>query len=131
MWGDQRELGVLLGKVLESAENTGEEIVFRTTEGTVYKLYHEQNCCESVYVEDVVGDMDFLVGSPIRMADEVSNAPDPGPLSEYAESYTWTFYKFATLKGYVDIRFYGTSNGYYSESVSFVWVSGPETEAVP
>lgn len=111
----------LIGKTLVSVENQGdEEIVFTADDGKKWKLYHDQDCCESVRVEDVTGDLADLVGSPILMAEEVDseNTPPVDP-NDAEESYTWTFYKFATIKGYVTIRFYGTSNGYYSESVDF------------
>ena len=48
---------------------------------------------------------------------EVQNSPELK--EDYRDSFTWTFYKFATVKGYVTIRWYGESNGYYSESVEF------------
>ena len=113
-------ISTLIGKTLTAATNADDrEIVFETNEGEVYALYHEQDCCEHVYVEDVCGDLEDLVGSPILMAAEVSGEND-GPLSEYDESFTWTFYRLSTNKGSVTIRFYGSSNGYYSESVYFV-----------
>ena len=115
---------VLKDKVLKEVNNDGDKIVFKTTDGEVYKMYHEQDCCESVYVESIVGDLDDLVGEPILRAEEAENLFDmiknADKEEESDESYTWTFYKLATRKGYVDIRWYGTSNGYYSEDVSIV-----------
>lgn len=118
MWGDRYEyvsVEELKGKVLTEVEDTGYNVLyFRTTDGETYKMHHEQDCCESVSLEDVIGDLDDLVGEPILMAEEVTEDGRNGYDSE-----TWTFYKFATVKGYVTLRWYGTSNGYYSESVDF------------
>ena len=81
-------------------------------------MYHAQSCCESVAIEDIVGDLDDLTGSPLLEAEEVISCPDPST-NPSGESATWTFYKFGTASGSVTIRWYGTSNGYYSESATF------------
>ena len=112
----------LKGKVLASVENKeNEELVFTLVNGDIYKLYHEQDYCECVYIEDIIGNLDDLVNSSILMAEEISNANEPENAEiEYRnDSETWTFYKLATIKGYVTIRWYGSSNGYYSESVDW------------
>lgn len=123
----------------------GDEIRFITTDGKVYIMHHHQDCCENVRVEEVIGDINDLLRSPILLADESSSRESgiiaPEGLSqeeadlyrrslikilgndndnEYSsESSTWTFYRLRTIKGSVDIRWYGSSNGYYSESVDF------------
>jgi hypothetical protein len=123
-------LDELVGKVLTNVERKHcDEIIFTCEDGRQYKMYHSHECCEDVCIEDIVGDLEDLVGTPILRAEEVSNyeptsEEDINKTSEAEEygSCTWTFYKFATIKGYVDIRWYGESNGYYSESVDFVLV---------
>ena len=109
----------LIGKTLRDViRNGNDEIIFMVDENEKYRLFHNQDCCESVSIEDVVGELQDLIGSPILMAEEVTNIDDLEPLDS-SSSYTWTFYKFATVKGYVTIRWYGSSNGYYSEKVDF------------
>lgn len=114
------EFKELLGKTLVEVTGVvdGDRMTFKTDEGKEYVLYHSQDCCESVSINDINGDLSDLIGSPITMADESSNSEEPRP-SEYSDSFTWTFYKLATIKGFVDIRWLGESNGFYSEGVYF------------
>jgi hypothetical protein len=109
----------LLGKVLDKIEKSDNNIQFYCGED-VYSMFHSQDCCESVYIEDICGDLDDLIGTPILDASEVSSRDNLNRgKKNQDESFTWTFYKFATIKGYVTIRWYGSSNGYYSEGVCF------------
>lgn len=106
--------------------------------GEVYGMHHQQDCCESVGIEEIIGDLDDLIGSPVLIAEERSSTEPSEELAaqrskekaeaeaknEYYYNYeydseTWTFYEIATNKGSVTIRWYGSSNGYYSESVDF------------
>jgi hypothetical protein len=127
----------LLGKTFTSVrgEVGGAQIEFICDDGSIYVMHHQQDCCEGVSVESIVGDLADLVGSPILKAEEATSDKDPeGYKTEdtYRDSFTWTFYKLATVKGWVDIRWLGESNGYYSESVTLARVAGPSpTVGVP
>ena len=115
----------LLGKTLSSIDVNRDrgmdEIKFHCTDGDSFLMYHSQDCCETVSIEDIVGDLEDLIGSPIIMAEEATSNENPKEWESgyHDDSFTWTFYKLATVKAYVTIRWYGESNGYYSESVDF------------
>ena len=102
----------VLKKIMLSKDN--DELIFITKDNERYTFYHEQDCCEYVTVDDVCGDFNDLLDVPLLEVEEVTNTD----FEECDESCTWTFYKFGTIKGSVTVRWYGTSNGYYSESVS-------------
>ena len=140
------DVSVLQGRTLTRIDANGEdELHFYTQDGAHYKMHHYQDCCEYVYLADVIGDFKDLIGSPLILARESTNRPDEGEDAESfwrksldaerfliekmrglpsvasigGESETWTFYQFSTIKGSVTLRWYGSSNGYYSESVDF------------
>ena len=115
--GPVRKFSELLGRTLYRAQADDDTLTLYLSDTNYVQFQHHQDCCESVYIEDICGDLNDLVGAPLIEAEEVSNY-EAEPLYEHEESYTWTFYKFATRKGFVTVRWYGSSNGYYSESVS-------------
>lgn len=119
--GPVREFEDLKGRCLCRVEQDDEELRLYITENHYVRFYHAQSCCESVSIEDVCGDLRDLVGEPLTEAEEVHGyqGHDTGD-----ESYTWTLYRFGTRRGSVTVRWYGSSNGYYSEGVSVAVVGG-------
>jgi len=119
------DFNILKGKVINNIirltndENDEDALTFECTDGTAYKLYHEQECCESVWLEDVSGNLDDLLNTPILIA-ELSVTERSTSEGEEAYSY----YHLATIKGYVDLRWFGESNGCYSCGVDFVELEG-------
>jgi hypothetical protein len=112
----EQALKNMVGTIFPIVFADGSEMIFENATER-YVFAHSQDCCESVYIESIVGDIEDLVNTPILIAEESSGDTPADSTASPSESYTWTFYKFATFKGYVDIRWLGESNGYYSESV--------------
>ena len=118
-------ISVLVGKTLKGVEhNSGmDEIYFDLGDGLQLVMGHHQDCCESVYIEDIYGDLEDLVGTPILVAEE-RTSQDVTLYGESDRGYDdvlWTFYEIRTIKGSVTIRWCGESNGYYSVSVDTWW----------
>lgn len=105
----------ILGRTLASVVGIPEDnVLFTLDDGSAYRMQHHQDCCESVVIEQVDGDISDIIGSPLLIAEtsfKKQNTEDG--------TQGWTFYRFATVKGYVTIRWSGNSNGYYSVGVSF------------
>jgi hypothetical protein len=118
------QIDEMIGQTMRNIEKKVDELIFTSNEGTIFRFYHNQNCCEDVNIEDVCGDLNDLIGSIMIHAEWITNNNLP---ERYALSKTWTFYRFLTLKGCVTVRWIGESNGYYSEEVDFQIIKPEET----
>lgn len=125
MWQSSKEnFESLKGKIIQKIERLvdDDELIFYISDSEGYRMYHYQDCCETVQIEDICGDLDLLIGEPILVAEvrESDEHPEDYQYRKWElDSFTWTFYELATIKGSVTIRWFGCSNGYYSESVDF------------
>ena len=126
----QKGMAQMLGKTFVKVTGSvdGDAMLFETAQGERFMFAHQQDCCETVRINDITGDLEDLVGEPLLISEEVKGATEPD--EEHYESYSYTFYKFATRKGYVDVRWLGESNGYYSESVD-LFVEGVTVAETP
>ncbi len=118
------EFSDLLGKTIKKIDYyKNNALVFYTVDDhfieSKYFMLHQQDCCENVYIEDISGNLEDLIDSPITLSDCSTNSNEN--VNDYSQ--TWTFYKLATIKGFVDIRWLGESNGFYSESVDFIKIN--------
>lgn len=122
-WGNTTDvvddLAELVGETIATV--TGGEVgdykmVLTTTSGKAIKVYHEQDCCECVLIEDA--ECDDIVGGLVLSAAFVEGVSPTREETDYAdESQTWSFLKIETSKGSIWQRWLGESNGYYSERV--------------
>ncbi len=121
----------ITGMVFTDIQNNEDKLIWIRDDGSRYIMEHQQDCCESVTLEDIAGDLTDLVGTPILSAYEETSGELPAgvPEQEYIpDSQTWTFYRITTAKGLVVLRWYGSSNGCYSESVKFYKEGTPSWE---
>lgn len=118
------DISILKGHTLKSIESGvfNEELIFTTSEDKQYKMYHEKDCCESVSIEEIIGDLTDLIGNPILTAESRTKTNPTEDREGYREDGEWTFYELATIKGSVTIRWYGESD-YYSVSINFAEIN--------
>jgi len=108
----------MLGKTLLSIEIQEESVNFNATDQT-FNSCHYCDCCESVRVYDTKGNIEDVIGSPLlEVTEESIKNEDPQDIKTYdqwRDSWTWTTQTLRTTKGSFTIRWFGKSNGYYTE----------------
>jgi hypothetical protein len=111
---ESTDILLLLNRTFVKVENLDDQCVrFTAADGYMVEMFHDQDCCEYVYLEDVVGDLSDLENFEIVRAEKTTSEIED---SDYGIK-GWTFYNISTVKGSVTLRWCGSSNGYYSVGV--------------
>lgn len=116
-------INILTGLTLEKFEVESNERILIQASGRKFVMYHSQDCCETVVIDSIDGKPERAIGEQIIDATEHTNRDKPKDEDYNPESFTWTYYTIRTQSETIVIRWYGTSNGYYSEAVDFEEVS--------
>lgn len=122
-------MSVLKGKVIKSIhglDKYSDLIIIETYDGDLLLMFHDQDCCENVWLEDFVYNGTIIGDSPttfvpILVSEERTDSQD----TDWG-SQTYTYYTIASVFGQLDLRWLGESNGYYSEEVSTICI--PKTK---
>ena len=61
-------IGITFVSVFHDTE--AEELVFERADKTKVVFWHEQDCCESVFIEDICGELSDLIGYPLLVAED-------------------------------------------------------------
>ena len=104
---------------IRGCKKHSDEVTIKFTDGSCLKFYHQQDCCETVLLEDFDITPEWLIDSKIISIEERISRSEEGvkPLNDWTESYTWSFYVIKTSSSTMILRWYGESNGWYSETV--------------
>jgi len=111
----EKLIGLTISKII--INNDKRQMILYTKEQRKFVFFHEQDCCEDVYIEDICGDLEDIINHPILQSEKVSSSQKD---EDNCESQTFTFYKIATMENSITIRWCGKSNGCYSEEVNLV-----------
>lgn len=123
----------LKGEVVSGVFSGGiglEDAVLITFEsGLVVGMWHKQDCCEYVYLEDVTGNPQDLVGGEVVVCEvRYEDASDDEDSSGWSSGDSdWSFLEIRTTKGDCTFRWYGSSNGYYSTTADVCILKPKET----
>ena len=114
----------ILTQLANNELNSADGILFVFSDGQSWRMFHERECCEDVYIEDIAGDISLLTGL-VTVFEEFT---EEGERDDDYNTSTYTFYRLTAGKESVSVRWYGTSNGYYSEEAEVAPL--PETARV-
>jgi len=114
----KKMVGEIISEItLKTDDNNYEQLIFKTESGKIFKMFHENDCCEIVYLEDVIGGrLTDLLGETVVDVDIKTNSIKNNKNTEiYIEYY---FYEIKTNENTITLRWYGDSE-YYSAYVDF------------